>query len=170
MGPVATHLIERWATEHTASWARMARPLSLVIAVEQESIALVERRVAEEVIAQDEGLEEPSRVGEVPFGRRGVGEWLDRGVGVRQRRREVERQLARREQPRRQGPGGLEMSLGRHQRRPCHEICAGGSTKFSLCSNSTASRRATFLASTRHRLLRPQRQNARRRKDDPKGD
>jgi hypothetical protein len=34
------------------------------------------------MIAQDEGLEEPGRVRKMPFGRRRIGKWLDRGVGV----------------------------------------------------------------------------------------
>src|SRR4051812_29284340 len=98
MGAVAAYLVERRAAEHTASRALMPRPFRLVIAVEQEGVALVERRAAEHMIAQDEGLEKPGRVGEVPLRRRGVGERLDRRVGVAERRGEVERQLARREQ------------------------------------------------------------------------
>jgi len=46
------------------------------------------------MVAKHEGLEEPGRVREVPLGGRGVGEWLDRCVGIGQRRREVEGQAA----------------------------------------------------------------------------
>ena len=75
-------LVQRRAAEHSALGPRMPLALALVIAVEQVGEALVERPVAGHMIAQNEGLEEPGRVGEVPFGRRGVGERLDRRVGV----------------------------------------------------------------------------------------
>jgi hypothetical protein len=48
------------------------------------------------MIAKHEGLEKPGGVGEVPFGRRGVGKGLDRRIGVAERCGEVERQPARR--------------------------------------------------------------------------
>ena len=119
MGAVGAHLVERGPAEHAAARARMPRPFRLVIAVEQEGVALVERRVAGQVIAQDEGLEEPGRVGEVPFGGRGVRERLDRRVGVAERRCEVERQLARGEEPLGQGRlAGSDRVLAAPSRRP----------------------------------------------------
>ena len=57
-----------------------------VIRGERETGATLHRMVAKpdagDMVAQHERLEEPARVGEVPFGRRGVGERLDRGIGV----------------------------------------------------------------------------------------
>ncbi len=79
---IAAHLVQRRAAEHAPLGPRMPLALALVIAVEQIGEALVERPVAGHMVAQHEGLEEPGRVGEVPFGRRGVGERLDRRVGV----------------------------------------------------------------------------------------
>ena len=91
---IGAHFVERRPAQHAPARPGVARALGLVITVEQEGVALVERRVAEHVVAEHEGLEEPRRVREVPLGRRGIGERLDRGVGVGQRRGEVERQLA----------------------------------------------------------------------------
>jgi hypothetical protein len=51
------------------------------------------------MIAQNEGLEKPSRVRQVPLRGRGIRERLDRGVGVGQRCRKIERQLSRAEEP-----------------------------------------------------------------------
>ena len=47
--------------------------------------------VAGEEVAQDEGLEEPGGVGEVPFGGAGLGAGLDHQVLGRERRGERER-------------------------------------------------------------------------------
>jgi hypothetical protein len=170
MGAKSANLVQRRATQHSAARARVPRAFGFVIAVEEEGIALVERLVRSHMIAQDEDFEKPGRVGEMPFRRRGIREGLDRGIGVRQRRRKIERQLSRREQTRGQGSGRLKMSLGRHQRGPCHETNGGESTKFAICSIFAASRRAISRASTRRRLLRLQRLNARRRRDGPTSD
>ena len=71
---------------------RVARSFGLIIAVEQIGVAIVERAVARDMVAQDEGFEKPCGVREVPFGGRGIGHRLRAGVGVGQRRDEVERQ------------------------------------------------------------------------------
>ena len=113
MSAIGADLVERRAAEHAAPGPRVTRAFAFVIAVEQEGVALVERAVAGDVIAQHEGLEEPGGVGEMPFGRRGVGERLDGGVGVRQRRGEVERQLARREQSLGERAAGSGTNRGR---------------------------------------------------------
>jgi hypothetical protein len=63
----------------------------LVVAVEQ----IRPRRF----LGEHERLEEPGRVREVPLGGRGVGERLDGGVSVAERRCEVERQATRRREP-----------------------------------------------------------------------
>jgi len=77
----------------------MPLAFALVIAVEEEVIAPVEPFVATHMIAQDERLEEPIRVGQMPLGRRRVRERLYGRVGVGQRRGEVERERPRRPQP-----------------------------------------------------------------------
>ncbi len=56
--------------------------------------ALVERPIAGRMVAQDKGLEEPGRMRQVPFGRRSIGEWLEVGIGLAERRGETERQRA----------------------------------------------------------------------------
>ena len=162
-------LVQGRPAEHSAPRTRVPRALRFVIAVEQEGVALVERMISPDVIAQHERFEKPRRVRQVPFGWRGVREGLDRSVGVAERRGEAERQLARREQPRGEVPGGLKLSVGRHQRGHCHETAAGASAKFALCSCVAASRRAIFPVSKAPRLLRLPRRNARQRRDGPTG-
>jgi len=51
MSPIGADLVERGAAQHPAPRPRVARTFGLVIAVEQEGVALVEARVAEHVIA-----------------------------------------------------------------------------------------------------------------------
>src|SRR5690242_18858102 len=82
---ICAHLIQRRAAEHTAPRSRMSRPFGFVIAVEHERPALVVCAVARYLISQHEGYEEPGRVGEVPLGRRGIGEGLNRCVGIAER-------------------------------------------------------------------------------------
>ena len=116
--PVA-HLVEARPADHAPLWPRMAFALPVVIAVEQEGEAIVERAVMRHMIAQHERLEKPVGVGQVPFGGRGVGKRLDRRIGIRQRRGEVERQRARRGQP--PGEAGAYCSRvapGRHSTSP----------------------------------------------------
>jgi hypothetical protein len=95
----------------------VARSFPFIVTIEQERIALVERPIIAHEITQDEGFEEPARMREMPLGGRGVGERLDRRVGVAQRRGEVERQLPRCAEPltlRRpcSGGGSIEDSRG----------------------------------------------------------
>src|SRR5438067_7883346 len=99
MGPVGPDLLERGAAEHSAAGAGVARAFRLVIAVEEIGPAFVEAAVAVDMVAQDEGLEKPCGVREVPLGGRGIGEGLYRRIGVAERRGEIERQLAGGEQP-----------------------------------------------------------------------
>ena len=103
---IGADLVERGAAQHPAPGPRVARAFALVIAVEQKGVALVEQAIAGDMVAQHEGFEEPGRMGEMPFRRRSVGEGLDRGVGIRQRRGEAERQLAGGEQPLAERLGG----------------------------------------------------------------
>src|SRR6476620_1060591 len=107
MGPVVAYLIERRPAEHPAMGPRMSGAFRLVVAVEQEGVAFVERPVARDMVSQDEGLEEPGRMGKMPLCRGGVGERLDCRVRIAERRGEVERQLTRCEQALRETFGGL---------------------------------------------------------------
>src|SRR4029078_9939778 len=77
------------------------------------------------MIAQHEGLEEPGRVGEVPLGRRGVGERLDGRVGVAERRGEIERQLAGSEETLTQRLEGRRRILPGHARAPAMKEVSG---------------------------------------------
>ena len=91
-----TDFVEARPADHAAPRALVALALAFVIAVEEIGPTLVVEAVAGVMVAQDEGFEEPGRVGEVPFGGRGIGMRLDGRVGIRQRRGEGERQSPRR--------------------------------------------------------------------------
>ena len=78
----AADFVERGPRQDPARHPRVARPFGLVVRIEQERPALVERRVARQVIAQQERFPEPRGVREVPLGGRGVGHRLERGVRV----------------------------------------------------------------------------------------
>ena len=91
----------------------VARAFGFVIAVEEVGPTLVEWAIARHMVAKDEGLEEPGRVREMPFGGGCIRERLDGRVGIAERRGELERELARRKQPlgdssRRNGAGLIE--------------------------------------------------------------
>ena len=76
-GPVGPDLLHGGAGE--ISTAGPTVPLSglYVVGVEQEGVALVVQAIAGEVGNEDEGLEEPGRVREVPLRRAHVGHGLD---------------------------------------------------------------------------------------------
>ena len=76
------------ARQHAASRAQDALALGLVIGIEQERPLLVVEPVTRQPVAQQERLEEPGGVREVPFGRRGVGHRLQRRVRFGERRDE----------------------------------------------------------------------------------
>ena len=108
MGATGEDLVQARAAEHAAARARVALALALVIGIEQIGPALVAQAIAGDMVAQDEGLEEPAGVGEVPFGRRGVGHRLEGGVGVGQRRGDGRAQRAHRAVALGQRRGGRE--------------------------------------------------------------
>ena len=56
MGAIGANFVQRGTAEHSAAGPRVARPFGLVIAVEQEGIALVESAISWDVITQDEGF------------------------------------------------------------------------------------------------------------------
>ena len=89
--PVGADLIERRPRQQAPLRSRMARAEAFVIRVEEVVVAVVERLVARQVRAQQQGLEEPARVGLVPFGGTGVlhrlGGLVLGGQRLRQRQR-----------------------------------------------------------------------------------
>src|SRR6185503_6840430 len=113
---IGANLVERGTAKHSPLRARVPWPFCLVIAVEQEAPILVEWQVSRRVIPKDEGLEEPGGMREVPFGRRGIREGLNRRVGIAERRGEIERQLAGGEQLLAQRPEGRSRILPGHWR------------------------------------------------------
>ncbi len=122
MGPILADFVEAGAAEHAATRPRMPLPLAVIIGIEQISPIRVERLVVRHAVAQDEGLEEPARVGEMPFGGRCIRHRLDGRVGVGQRRGEGEAQRPHRLVSLTQGPCLRPLCLGRHavpfSRRP----------------------------------------------------
>jgi hypothetical protein len=63
----------------------MARADRFVVGVEQEPILGIEGAIRGDEFLEDEFLEKPGGVGQMPFGRTGIGHRLDRGIGVRER-------------------------------------------------------------------------------------
>ena len=85
MSAPCADLVEGRPAQHPPARARVSLAFAFVIGIEQISETLVEGPVTRNMIAQDEGFEEPGRVRQMPFRGRGVGEGLDRRVGVAQR-------------------------------------------------------------------------------------
>src|SRR5690242_16951641 len=71
--------------QHSAPGTRMPRAERLIVRIEEKVVALVERTIAGRVRQQDNALEEPCGMGEVPFRGAGVGHRLDRLILRRQR-------------------------------------------------------------------------------------
>ena len=76
--------IDRRARQEAALGPRMARPHRLVIGVEQIGEGRVEHAILPGERAEDEGLEKPAGVRQMPFCRAGIGHRLDRLVLGRQ--------------------------------------------------------------------------------------
>ena len=169
MAAIGADLVERRPAQHPSPRPRVPGSLGLVIAVEQEGVALVERRVPKHMVAQHKGFEEPGRMGEVPFRRRGVGERLDRGVGIGQRRGQLERQLARGEELFANRLGGSGRILPGHARAPLPRnggrVQSGVRDMFRV----PAIPRAFCPASRARRRLRLTRHGGQRRKDGRTG-
>ena len=77
---VIPHLVERGASDQAALRPGVSRPDRLIVGVEQEAERRVERPIAVCERLQQEGLEEPGGVREVPLDRTGVRHGLDLGV------------------------------------------------------------------------------------------
>jgi hypothetical protein len=93
VGSVALHVDERRPRDQASAGARMLLSHTLVVAVEENPEGRIERLVGGRVALEQEGLEEPGDVGEVPLGRARVGHRLHLAVLGRERRRKVEARL-----------------------------------------------------------------------------
>ena len=112
--PPVPHLVERRPGDHPSLRARVPLAFALIIRVEEVGVALVIGLVASQMIAQHEGFEEPGGVGQMPFRRRGVGHWLERGIRVRERRGDGEAEATHRRVARCQIVAGFRPGLCRH--------------------------------------------------------
>ena len=109
---VVAHLLRRGPGQQPALGARLPRADALVIGVEAIFEALVEHAVAGEKALQQERLEEPGGMREMPLGRARIVHRLDDLVLVAQRRGKLARQAARLEQPVAQGRFGRWLGRG----------------------------------------------------------
>src|SRR5690606_33121070 len=74
------HLFQGRAGQQPALWACMARPDAYVVGIEQHRVGRVEGRYRGGQAQQDEGLEEPAGMGQVPFDRAGLAHRLELAV------------------------------------------------------------------------------------------
>ena len=86
--PPRAHLVERGTREQPPRGPRMTRPGRLVVRVEEQAPSLVVPAMRRIEARENELLEEPGRVGQVPLRRARVGHRLHEHVLGRQRRRE----------------------------------------------------------------------------------
>ena len=83
---VGQHFIQRGPGQQAAMGSRMARAERLVVGIEQVLEARIERLVATGVRRQQDGLEKPARVRQMPLGRTRFGHRLNALVFRAQRR------------------------------------------------------------------------------------
>ena len=102
-GAIVAHLVRRGPREQPALAARLPRADALIIGVEAIFEALVEHAIVGEEALQQERLEEPGGMREMPFGRARVVDRLHDLILVAQRRGKLGRQRARGEQAIAQG-------------------------------------------------------------------
>ena len=81
---IGHHLLDTRPGDHPALRPRMSRADGLVVRIEEIFEGRIEWPVTRSVRSQDEGLEKPCRVREMPFGRAGIRHRLDRLVLGRQ--------------------------------------------------------------------------------------
>src|SRR3984893_836208 len=98
VGAVGKDAIARWPREESALAARLPRPMRFVIGIEAIVECLVERLIAVETAGENEGFEEPSRMGKMPFGWTGVVHRLDGHILCAERAGEVQGKAPRFEQ------------------------------------------------------------------------
>ena len=96
VGAKGQDLVARRAGEQPALGTRLARAERLVIGIKEKAVALVEDAVGPTVRHEQQGLEEPAGVGEVPFGWAGIGHGLHALVLRRQRPGQPHRVFAQR--------------------------------------------------------------------------
>ena len=84
IGPVRQHLGQRGARDQTALRPRVAGADTVVIRVEQDPEGGRKRRKTRLVRLQHKGFKKPGGVGQMPFGRAGVGHGLGGAVFGRQ--------------------------------------------------------------------------------------
>jgi hypothetical protein len=89
VGAIGMHLVEAGARDQPPLRARVPCAHRLVVRIEEKAEALVEAHVAASMRLEQESLEKPSRVREMPFGWARVGHRLDDLVLGAQRRRQV---------------------------------------------------------------------------------
>src|SRR5580700_4031134 len=77
--------LECWPSQQASAWARMACADGLIVGVEQEIKMLVEYPIPRQMRYEEEALEEPRRMSQMPFRRAGVRHGLHRGIRIRQR-------------------------------------------------------------------------------------
>ena len=111
MRAIGENALGRRPRKDAALRARLPRPLALVIRIEAIVEVGIEGSIAGQVLGQDEGLEEPGDMRQVPFGRAGIVHGLDGHVLGGERLGELERQAPRLEQALLQG------SICRNRRR-----------------------------------------------------
>ena len=104
MRSISAHRGEVWARKQSSFRTRMAVADSVIIGIEQHAEMRIERGVSGRVRHQDERLEKPRRMGEVPLDRTRVGHRLQGAIFGRQRRCErLGLRAYLRETPREQG-------------------------------------------------------------------
>ncbi len=84
MGAKGQNLFERRPGEQAALRARVAWPNGVVIRVEEIAEGRIEHAVTRQMRREDELLEKPGGVRQMPFGRAGVGHGLHGAVGIAQ--------------------------------------------------------------------------------------
>ena len=120
MRAIGQHLLGRGARQHATLGARLPGPLALVIGVEAVVERGVESPVVRQMLGEDEGLEEPGDVGQVPLGRAGVVHGLDGHVLGRQRRGELQGKAPRLEQA--LLLRAMQLGVGLHRRYPATHV------------------------------------------------
>ncbi len=86
------NVIKAGSADHAAPRTGVTLTFALIIAVEEVGPALVMQAITRDMIAKDEGFEEPAGVRQVPLRGGGVGMGLDGRIRIRQRCGEIERQ------------------------------------------------------------------------------
>src|SRR5690606_14330660 len=94
---IGAHLIDGGPRQSAPPSSLELRAEALVVGIEEAPVAGVKRLIVPNVTFENERLEEPHRVREVPPGRARVGQALDHLILDRERRREIESPRAYRE-------------------------------------------------------------------------